>query len=104
MNTRELISSLSLIVRDLETAAAEHGIDYTAIVREARQLLRRGKAPLVQLRALNARLLGVRMRLAAQYICSGSDITPEISTRYADNISEYQPSGRPHCFPFFLQQ
>ncbi|HHE6475869.1 TPA: hypothetical protein ACPE7E_004296 [Escherichia coli] len=44
MNTRELISSLSLIVRDLETAAAEHGIDYTAIVREARQLLRRGKA------------------------------------------------------------
>ncbi|MDM1202815.1 hypothetical protein HXZ23_24460 [Escherichia coli] len=45
MNTRELISSLSLIVRDLETAAAEHGIDYTAIVREARQLLRRGKAP-----------------------------------------------------------
>ncbi|EPX0471574.1 hypothetical protein ACWV3L_004073 [Escherichia coli] len=45
MNTRELISSLNLIVRDLETAAAEHGIDYTAIVREARQLLRRGKAP-----------------------------------------------------------
>ncbi|WP_249542459.1 hypothetical protein, partial [Escherichia coli] len=45
------------------------------------------KRPLVQLRALNARLLGVRMRLAAQYICSGSDITPEISTRYAGNDS-----------------
>ena len=46
MNISELISWLSLIIRDLETAAAEYGVNHTDIVHEATQLqvhLCRGK-------------------------------------------------------------
>ncbi|MDV1864029.1 hypothetical protein RZR64_26870, partial [Escherichia coli] len=71
MNISELISWLSLIIRDLETAAAEYGVNHTDIVHEATQLqvqLCRGKQVTpAQLRALSARLWGARMRLAAQY-------------------------------------
>ena len=38
MNISELISWLSLIIRDLETAAAEYGVNHTDIVHEATQL------------------------------------------------------------------
>ncbi|HFV4511697.1 TPA: hypothetical protein ACH9M8_005334, partial [Escherichia coli] len=68
MNISELISWLSLIIRDLETAAAEYGVNHTDIVHEATQLqvqLCRGKQVTpAQLRALSARLWGARMRLA----------------------------------------
>ncbi len=71
MNISELISWLSLIIRDLETAAAEYGVNHTDIVHEATQLqvqICRGKQVTpAQLRALSARLWGARMRLAAQY-------------------------------------
>ncbi|HDC2025945.1 TPA: hypothetical protein O7X24_005411, partial [Escherichia coli] len=60
MNISELISWLSLIIRDLETAAAEYGVNHTDIVHEATQLqeqLCRGKQVTpAQLRALSARL------------------------------------------------
>ena len=67
MNISELISWLSLIIRDLETAAAEYGVNHTDIVHEATQLqvpLCRGKqvtpAPP---RTLSARLWGAGLRL-----------------------------------------
>ena len=70
MNISELISVLSQVSRELETAAVQHG-SLTDISREAAQLqeqLCRGKQVTpAQLRALSARLWGARMRLAAQY-------------------------------------
>ncbi|EED1396316.1 hypothetical protein C3U77_003687 [Escherichia coli] len=70
MNISELISVLSQVSRELETAAVDHG-SLTDISREAAQLqeqLCRGKQVTpAQLRALNARLWGIRMRLVAQY-------------------------------------
>lgn len=70
MNISELISVLSQVSRELETAAVQHG-SLTDISREAAQLqeqLCRGKQVTpAQLRALNARLWGIRMRLVVQY-------------------------------------
>lgn len=70
MNISELISVLSQVSRELETAAVQHG-SLADISREAAQLqeqLCRGKQVTpAQLRALNTRLWGVRMRPVAQY-------------------------------------
>ncbi len=78
MNISELISWLSLIIRDTETAAAEYGGEPHRYCPRGNTItgttLSGGKQVTpAQLRALSARLWGARMRLAAQY---GQDAPP----------------------------